>query len=150
MNRPRWTASPLAGTAAVLAALALLAIPLHRLTSSTPATSRPAEPKPAPRPDHIPAVLVLKLLHAADSITVRTADGESLWQLAPAPAGESELDAQIPFPDRQTELTLEARFGTAETAAFLTVMPDGHDEQTRFLIGSGTASELLTYSWNRP
>ena len=31
--------------------------------------------------------------------------------------------------------------------AFLTVMPDGREDQTRYLIGSGESSETLTFAW---
>ena len=54
--------SPLAGTAAVLAALGLLAVPLHRLTSARPV---PPAQRSAAKPcadDLTPAILRLKLL----------------------------------------------------------------------------------------
>ena len=44
MSGPRWFASPLAGTAGVLAGLGLLAIPLRKLTSVEKAPAVQAAP----------------------------------------------------------------------------------------------------------
>jgi hypothetical protein len=43
-----------------------------------------------------------------------------------------------------------ADFGdqAAETAEFLTVMPDGYEEQTRYVTGSGLLEETLRYEWH--
>ena len=48
------------------------------------------------------------------------------------------------------DLTLQADFGEAspETAGFLTVMPDGYEDQTRYAIGTGRLEETLRYEWH--
>ncbi len=45
---------------------------------------------------------------------------------------------------------LQADFGGAgsETAVFLTVMPDGYEDQTRYAIGTGRMEEPLRYEWH--
>jgi len=149
MSGPRWLASPLAGTACVLAGLSLLAIPLRKLTS--------AEPPPAVRatqtgasPGAIPAVLRLRLLAPAIRLVVTTAAGGMLLDMRDLSAGESEHDAMIAFGDGGLDLTLQADFGgtDTETAVFLTVMPDGYVDQTRYVIGTGRMKEPLRYEWH--
>jgi hypothetical protein len=142
--------SPLAGTAGVLVAMGLLAIPLHRLTSQTSAT--PPQPTAAPASDAkaaIPALLRLKLLTPVPVFRLKTPDGTTLLDLAALPAGESEHDTAIHLVDGHLELLVEADLGPAEaeTAVFLTVMPDGMEDRTRYLIGSGGQSELLRFEW---
>ena len=36
----------------------------------------------------------------------------------------------------------------SETAVFLTVMPDGREEQTRYATGDGVVEETLRYEWH--
>jgi hypothetical protein len=148
MKAPRWLASPLTGTAGVLAGLCLLAIPLRKLTSGSavPAISNaPAVVSSA----EIHAVLRLKLLAPAKRVTLKTADGKVLLDQQPVAAGESEHDAAIPFEGETAELALSADFGdaTSETAVFLTVMPDGREDQTRYATGSGSIAETLRFDW---
>jgi len=142
--------SPLAGTAGVLVAMGLLAIPLHRLTSQTSAT--PPERTAAPMAEAkagIPALLRLKLLAPVPSFRLKTPDGTTLLDLAALPAGESEHDTVIILAGGHLELLVEADLGpaAADTAVFLTVMPDGMDAQTRYLIGSGEQTEALRFEW---
>lgn len=146
MSAFRWLASPLAGTAGVLAGLCLLAIPLRKLTSATPVTQAS---KVEVSETEIPAVLRLKLLAPAQRLLVKNADGTILLDMPSPPAGESEHDVVLRFADGALELSLAAEFGveTAETAVFLTVMPDGHEEQTRYVTGSGLLEETLHYGW---
>lgn len=146
MSPFRWLASPLTGTAGVFAALGLLAVPLHRLTSA-PQVKAPPAPAAVPADAGIPAVLRLKLLAPAKRVAVEDAGGRRLIDLAEAGAGESEHDAVILLENGHLDLTLRADFGDTESAAFLTVMPDGREDQTRYLIGSGESSETLTFAW---
>ncbi|MEI6653484.1 MAG: hypothetical protein WCP45_01845 [Verrucomicrobiota bacterium] len=136
------------GTAGVLAALGLLAIPLRHLTSPTPARSTPAT---VPHPTATtPAVLRLKLLTPARSIRVHAGNGAILLDLTNVPAGESEHDASLPRHGRILDLLLESDFGDSpsDTAIFLTVMPDACEEQTRYVIGRGKLAEPLRYDWH--
>lgn len=146
MNGFRWLASPLTGTACVLAALSLLAIPLRHLTS--PGRLQPA-PAPATAPGGIHAVLRLRLLAPASRVVVTTADGKPVLDRRDLPPGESEHDAVIPMDAGALDLRLRADCGTAnaETAVFLTVMPDGYEDQTRYGIGRGLIDEPLRYEW---
>jgi hypothetical protein len=145
MTALRWLASPLTGTVGVLAGLGFLSIPLRELTS------RPAKPevvvKAEDSADPVSAVFRLKLLAPAKRVTVEDAKGSKLIEVSDAPAGESEHEVRIVLENGQADLTLGVDFGDAESAAFLTVMPDGREDQTRYLIGSGETSETLTFAW---
>lgn len=139
--------SPLAATTAVLAGLALLAIPLRKLTSAPPV--RMVEIPPAATTSS-PAWLTLKLLAPAKSIAVETATGTPLWKLAETPAGDLETRIPLPLQDGGLDLVLKADFSShpAETAVFLTIAPDGLEEQSRHAIGRGRIEEPLTFSWH--
>ena len=148
MSGPRWLASPLAGTAAVLAGLALLAIPLRHLTSEQHATPMQTAPDAA-FPKDIPAILRLKLLAPAKRLALRTAAGKVLLDARDLAPGESEFDVVMPFADGGLDLTMMADFGAdgGATAVFLTVMPDGYEDQTRYAIGTGLIEQSLRYDW---
>jgi len=144
--------SPLAGTAGVLATLGLLAIPLHKLTSHRPA---PAASHRAALPSTdtpTAAILRLKLLAPARSLRLRTEDGTLLLDLADVAAGESECDALLPIRHDTLELLLNAELddGPADTAIFLTVMPDAREAQTRYVLGSGSLAQPLRFNWQQP
>jgi hypothetical protein len=146
----RWLHTPLAGTAFVLAGIGVLAIPLHRLTSATKAQAPAATQVTTLADDeNLPAVLRLRLLDAAKRVVVSDANGAVLWELADAPSGETEHDVGIKLSGHELELGLRVEFadGTNESAAFLTVMPDGHEEKTAYVIGSGQVDETLRYEW---
>ena len=147
MNAKRWLGSPLAGTACVLAGLFLLSIPLRQLTSA------PAAPPAGPRETsvtEIPAVLRVKLLAPARRLLVKTTDGNILLDLPQPSAGESEHDATLSLDHGAIDLVLTADFGDspAETAVFLTVMPDGLEDQTLYTTGSGLLEETLSCEWH--
>ncbi len=144
--------SPLAGTAGVLATLGLLAIPLHRLTSHRPPPA-PSPLAPPPTADALTsAILRLKCLAPARSLRLTTEDGTILLDLTDVAAGESECDALLPISHNSLEIWLQADLGTstADTAVFLTIMPDARDAQTRFVLGSGSLSQPLRFNWQSP
>jgi len=130
----------------VLAGLCLLSIPLRKLTSAAPVLQAA---QVGVSEMEIPAVLRVKLLAPAQRLLVKNADGTILLDMPTPPAGESEHDVVLRLADGALELSLAAEFGVdaAETAVFLTVMPDGHEEQTRFMTGSGLLDETLHYEW---
>jgi hypothetical protein len=142
-------ASPLAGTAAVMAGLAVMAVPLYRLTSAAPVVARLAVETPQGCSSVLPSVLRLKLLTPAKKVIVRLPGGASLLDLADVPAGESEHDTGVLLEHGSCELELVADFdsATSETAVFLTVMPDGLDEETLFTTGSGHLEDVLHFEW---
>ena len=143
--------SPLAATAGVLATLGMLAIPLRHLTSTTPPPpAAPAHRAAAAATATTPAVLRLKLLTPARAIRLTTEAGTVLLDLTNVAPGESEQDASLPLADDTLDLLLEADLGDspADTAVFLTVMPDAREAQTRYTIGSGTLTAPLRYTWH--
>lgn len=149
MSQTRWHASPLVGTAVVLAGLAALAIPLRGLTGRTPAEpSSAAGPATVQAGSTTPAVFRLKLIDPVEKLAIHTADGRALLETGPLPAGESEHDAAIPLDAGVCELVLSATTGDDETAVFLTVMPDGLPDETRYLTGSGALEETLRFEWH--
>ncbi|MDP3849682.1 MAG: hypothetical protein Q8Q59_04205 [Luteolibacter sp.] len=149
MSAFRWLASPLTGTAGVLAGLCLIAIPLRRLTSAAPVAAVQA-PSAVVSAAEIPAVLRLKLLAPARHLTLKSTDGIILLDKPSLPAGESGHDVALRLIDGELDIELHADFGdhAAETAVFLTVMPDGYEEQTRYVTGGGLMDETLRYDWH--
>lgn len=146
----RWLHTPLAGTAFVLAGIGVIAIPLQRLTSGSKLQVPVAAPTPAIADEEtLTAVLRLRLLDAAKRVVVSDASGAVLWELANASSGETEHDVGIKLSGHELELGLRVEFadGKNESAAFLTVMPDAHEEQTAYAIGSGSVEETLRYEW---
>ncbi len=148
MSFTRWHASPLAGTVGVLAALAFLAIPLRELTGRPRAGASSGSVSTGAEENMTPAVLRLKLLDPVGKLVIRGADGGLLLESGPMPAGESEHDVRIPLADGVCELVLTAGTGDGETAVFLTVMPDGLPDETRYMTGSGTLDETLRFEWH--
>lgn len=148
MSAARWLGSPLAGTVGVLAGLCLIAIPLRALTSTRDKPQAKAVSE-EPSATETAAVLRVKLLAPAKRLLVKSADGKILLDMPSAPAGVSEHDALLPFTGGGLDLALSADFGDAnrETAVFLTVLPDGYEEQTRYATGNGRLEETLSYKW---
>lgn len=143
----RWLASPLTATVGVLTGLGFLSVPLRQLTSAKPVEARPAAVE-VESASEIPAVLRLKLLAPADHVTVETADARKLLDLTNQAPGESEHDVVIPFHDAKAELSVRIDLGGSESAAFFTLMPDGYEDQTRYVIGTGQITETLNYEWH--
>ncbi len=150
-----WLSSPLAATAIVCAGLAALSLPLRELTSTSrqaaAAASKPAgAPSGQDHPHEMTGVLRLRLLSPARSLRISTTDGRLLWNAENPAAGEMETDASFELHEDALELRIQADFGPADgdTALFLTVMPDGIEEQTRHAIGSGMVDEILHYNWD--
>jgi hypothetical protein len=151
-----WLSSPLAATAIVCAGLAAISMPLRKLTSTTrqaavaAAAKTTGSPTNTDHPHEMTGVLRLRLLNPARSLRISTTGGRMLWSAENLDAGETETDAGFSLHDDSLELRVEADFGPADgdTALFLTVMPDGIEEQTRHAIGSGKVNEILHYEWN--
>lgn len=150
MTALRWLASPLTGTVGVLTGLGFLSIPLRHLTSAKPVTTPPAAAVVVESAREIPAVLRLKLLAPAEHVIVETADSRKLLDLTNQAPGESEHDVAIPFQEGKAELSVRIDLGGTETAAFFTLMPDGYEDQTRYITGNGEVAETLNYEWHAP
>jgi hypothetical protein len=148
-----WITSPLTATAVVCATLAALAIPLRKLTSDR-ADVAMALSATSVASDHghhnFPVRIHLRLLADVESIRVSALDGTVLWQAEDLEAGEHDHDVRLHLHDHQVELLVDANFGDldGETAFFITLVPEGLDEQTRHAIGSGQIEELLDFGWN--
>lgn len=144
----RWMKSPLAGTAGVIAGLCLISIPLRKLTSAPPVPAvMPGEPVVSG--EAIPAVLRVQLLAPARFLRLETTNGETLLDKKNLEAGVSEHDVTLRFTDGEIDIILLADFGdhASETAVFLTVMPDGREQQIRYATGDGVMEETLRYEW---
>ncbi len=140
--------SPLTATAGVLVVMAVIAIPLRKLTSAAPVA--PAPPVEAAETNGVPAWITLKLLAPAESVSLKTASGQLLWELPATPAGDVETQTTLPLDAGSLDLVLAADFGDApaETAVFLTLTPDGLEEITRHAIGSGLIEQPLRFTWH--
>lgn len=141
----RFPLSPLLGTAGVAAGLALLAIPLQRLTSrpATPAVVAAAPSVPA---GSVAAVLRVKTVDPLERLAVADAQGRILLQATPFAAGESEHDVVIPWDDGVGLLSIEFE-SAKETAVFVTLLPEGREDLTRYATGSGACVETLRFEW---
>lgn len=146
MNGLRWMGSPLFGTAGVVAGLALLAIPLRQLTSARP-VERTAIPEASAPSQESPAVMRLKLLDPVARLRIETLDGKPLFESPTAAAGETEHDIRLPLLQGSADLRVSMEAGDSETALFITLMPDGREDRTRFLTGSGPLEEVLHFEW---
>ena len=143
-----WLKSPVAGTAGVVVGLCLISIPLRKLTSAPPVVAiKPSKAEISA--DTIPAVLRVKLLAPAKQLRLENSEGEILLDKKNLDAGESEHDVALSINEGELDITLHADFGAlpTETAIFLTVIPDGHEELIRFATGSGVLDETLHYEW---
>jgi len=152
-----WLTSPLAATVVVCTALAALSIPLRHLTTERVVIAMPVLETSATLKDHGPGhlhafsgVMRVRLLRSADSIQVSTTEGDVLWSAIDLTPGEHQADVEFLLIDDALELLVQATFDDAagDTALFLTVLPDGVEEQTHYAIGSGRIDEILLFAWN--
>ena len=148
MKAARWLKSPLAATAAVMAGLCLVAIPMRALTSGASWVDSVTTIKTVSA-EKTPAVLRIKLLAPATRLVIKTVGGVVLLDRAGLAAGDSEYDASLDLSEGDLELSMMADFGETaqETAVFLTVVPDEREEQTRYATGSGLLEEILHFTW---
>ncbi len=146
MNAPRWLSSPLVGTVGVIAGLCLISVPLRKLTSASPA---PPPVQVAVESEQTGAVLRLKLLAPAERVAITGPGGRILLEIRDAEAGESEHDVALELVEDGVDLDLviEGSRASGETAAFLTVMPDGREERTRYATGEGDFGDILRFEW---
>ncbi len=148
-----WITSPLTATAVVCATLAVLAIPLRKLTGDRVGVESVRVDPPTMSVDGVhdfPVRMHVRLLADAESLVLRTTDGVVVWQVETLEAGEHDQEVMMDLSDHRVELLVDADFGdlAGETAFFITLVPEGLDEQTRHAIGSGRIEELLDFAWN--
>ena len=143
--------SPLFGTAMVAVVLGLLAIPLHRLTGAVrgrlPETAAANPSVETARTT--PAIARVRLLRGARSIEIHSDQNQLLWKAENVPAGETEADIPLEILHDEAVLHLQAEFSDdgAETAIFVTVLPDGLEERSAHAIGGTTIGERLVFTW---
>ena len=145
--------SPLFGTAMVAVVLGLLAIPLHRLTGSPRAVAPPSGPSPgADDARATPALARVRLLREAMSVELVSDNAVVLWKAEKVPAGETEAEIPLEIIGREAVLHLRASFADdgAETAVFVTVLPDGLEERGAHAIGGASIEERLLFTWPHP
>jgi hypothetical protein len=139
--------SPLLGTTLVLAALAMLAVPLHRLTTrSGEALARNAE-ESQPESTATRAVLRVRVLEPLEDWEIKTTNGHVLHRAALLDTGELEEDVEISLDNGHLELLLRAQAGQKETAVFVTLLPEGYEERTAYSIGAGILQDTLHFHW---
>lgn len=147
-----WLTSPLAATAVVCLVLAMLAVPLRSLTTGRDEVQLrvPGGQLDAGDAARFSGVLRVRLLAPVVSLRVGTTEGELLWAAGELGAGEHEVDVGFSLFDNALELLVDADFGAIEedTALFITVLPDGVEEQTQYVIGAGRIDEVLFYEWD--
>jgi hypothetical protein len=141
--------SPLLGTALVLMALTALAVPLHRLTARSGEVIREAAADPALHSETTRAVLRIRVLDTLEDVEIRASDDRILHQAKILEPGEVEADAEILLENNKIELHVTAQAGEKETALFITLLPDGHEESTAYVIGSGALDETLLFHWEQ-
>lgn len=144
--------SPLFGTAIVVAVLGLLAIPLHRLTGSEPVTlasGAGGSTAGSMETNATPAIARVRLLRDARSIELRSDGDTLLWMAENVRAGETEAEIPLEMMEQEAVVHLRAEFADdgAETAVFVTLLPDGLEERTAHAIGGGTLMERLVFTW---
>jgi hypothetical protein len=144
MKAPCALASPLTATAGVMAGLALIALPMLRLTSGAPVPPPVAMTDDAVQTN---AVLRLHTLVPLSEIVIADAAGGALLRLQDTPAGESEHDVALEIIHGGLDIELAVAGATVETAVFVTLMPDGREELTRHSIGSGDFQDMLRFDW---
>jgi hypothetical protein len=139
--------SPLLGTVLVLAALAGLAVPLHRLTARGGDAISRATAEMETESGHIRAVLRVRVLDTVKDWEIRTSQGKLLHRADLLEPGEVEEDVDILLENDQLELLVSAQTGDKDTAVFITLLPDGHEERTAYAIGTGSLEETLHFHW---
>lgn len=147
MNMPKCFRSPLAATAGVILGMTAIAIPLRHLTSGA---SGPVAKAPGIGTQALtPAWISLRLLAPVKSASLQTSNGEVIWKIHAIPADEIEIRKALPLVKYRLELILNVEWvePTAESAVFLSIEPDGLERSTQYLIGSGSARELLVFTW---
>lgn len=142
--------SPLCGTAFVIATLMLLAVPLHKLTTVPPPMAGPAESIQEPSADTTCAILRIHSFQKLWNVVLRCGSGKVIWQSPCLAPGECEFEAELPWSDAQIPIHLSAQTEESETVVFLTVMPDGHEEQTLHTIGASELDDELLFEWSHP
>ena len=108
--------------------MGLLAIPLRQLTSHQRHAARADRSAGDCGQGRHPRRAAPQAAGSGPVFRLKTADGTMLLDLAALPAGESEHDAVISLADGGLDLAGGSglRSTAADTAVFLTVMPDGH------------------------
>jgi uncharacterized protein (DUF58 family) len=134
--------SPLVRAFAAFLLLALLGLPLWRLTHAREASAPPSEPERAAVRD---VTIALTFTSRPMSLRVRHL-GRELWTDTP-PALESQKTVRIPYPKEGVDLQFEAKFPDEAPLAAIRVRltdPAGETHE-RSVWGRGEINEVLTF-----
>jgi hypothetical protein len=141
--------SPLRATMVAALLLAAAAVPLAKLTGRAEAPQPSAEPS-IPRTGSLPCVLRLRTFDPLENLSLRAADGTLLFSTSTLPPGETEHDITLPIIDQEAALHLRAHAGSKDTAVSVTLLPDGLEDKTLWLDGTGGVDGTLRFDWNPP
>jgi hypothetical protein len=135
--------SPLLQLLGLVIALALLAFPLHYLTSATRIETPPAS-SDAAAVSNVKQV-ELKLVSSAVPFTFEILFlGKPLWTGTTQQATETKT-VQIPFPPEGVDLTIKAHWTNPGMAALqLTMTPADQPPLSQTLWGNGKVSDTIT------
>lgn len=139
--------SPLLGTALVLSALALLAVPLHQLTTSRAEHQKGSTADRKQESKTTRAILRIRVLDAWQDWQITTNEGTIVHRAASIEPGETEVDVEVLLVNEELNLEWSGHTEDKETAVFLTLLPDGREERTAYAIGSGEWRETLNFCW---
>lgn len=117
--------SPLLRACVLIGVIAVLSLPLLRLTQSAQETSLPATPSPATAPSATKTPLVLTFSKAAKSVELKHL-GVVVWRKE-NPALTETMELSVPFPKEGLELGVSARWSGGEPSAlrFQLTGPEG-------------------------
>lgn len=144
-------------TLVVCVGLSVIAVPLRELTSRDHKSAERSATRAYATDDsedegayRTEGILRLKLLEPMTSLKVLMTSGDLVWEGQDLPVGETEVEVRLRLNDDAVELLVEADFGDLEndSAFFLTVLPDGIEEKTQYVIGNGLVEDVLLYKWD--
>lgn len=153
--------SPLLVAILVLAVFVGLAIPLERLTRDGPpgcedparinasgslSTGGAGSISPV---EGVACWLSLRLVDAADEVVVTMPDGSPLWRVGAPGEGVTEAEVRLPSAGHGIDLLLKVKWpsGVGESAAALTIEPEGLPGATRWAAGGPHLEEMLVFDW---
>lgn len=145
----RWLGSPLIATGVVVVGLWGVSYPLRRLTSGVESVVRVSPVEKRGEEEKLHAVIRVKHFEKIRSLRVSDERGLVVLEVKDLEAGEHEYDVTMRIHERMVEwkLGVEMEDGGGETAVFMTVMPDGMEDRTNYVIGEGMIEELIRYEW---
>jgi hypothetical protein len=140
--------APLKESAVLVAAISLIAWPLHRLTADPPPSADDHEIR-VPTDEGaglLPTLIQVRAAHAFDAVEIRM--GETLVGRIDGPDRSGEIELE--FDPHGEPLRAEVRFpsGSPETAVRFEVWPEAHETREVTFWGEGEVRETLDFHWH--